>query len=148
MSCPLIIAQYSIRGHPKRTEHWVLAALLSRTNARVYEIAGNYDTFTYSSSVVSDFGKSPDYCGGCYLANVPGDKLEWVHKQLKDVEIIRYDSNFDSQVWVMSAIRHLKDEGVITEKDINERWVRDELSADKERWEVAEDTIEERLFPV
>ena len=44
---PLVVAQYRIEGHPRRTEHWSLIAIMSKGNARVYEIIGSYDSFAY-----------------------------------------------------------------------------------------------------
>lgn len=53
---------------------------------------------------------------------------------------------FNSQVWVVASLQALKEDGVIT-GNIGYGHLRRELDAELQRWEVAEDTVDERLFP-
>ena len=64
---------------------------------------------------------------------------------MQEILIIRNNPEWDCQTWVMEALRWMKYNGLIT-ADIGERRIRTELAADKERWEVADDTVEVRLF--
>jgi len=47
MASYLIVAQFSIKGHPRRTEHWSIVVLFNQNDGYVFELVGNYDTFTY-----------------------------------------------------------------------------------------------------
>lgn len=143
---PLIVAQYSIQGHATRTEHWSLVALCgSKNRARIFEVVGNPDTFLYSTKTVASFRSSRTLCGGCHVGNIFAGELDWLEDRLKAVSVRRNDPEFDCQTWVIAALRLLKEDGVVFQQ-INERFVRDELAKDYERWDVGDDTVEERLF--
>jgi hypothetical protein len=143
---PLIIAQYAIYGHPRRTEHWALVALQSKHNGREFQIVGNTDTFTYDSGDVSEFSASSTLRGGCLVGYVAANSLDRLDEKLRGIKIIRGDPNFDCQTWVISALEAIDSDGIqITER--REEPIRTELKLDKARWDVAEDTVEERLFP-
>jgi hypothetical protein len=144
---PLIIIQYPISGHIRRTEHWSLVAMKSRQEAYVFEVVGNHDTYAYVPRLDTSFGQSQTTHGGCQVGTITAEKLDWLEKRLKDVAVVPHDIEFDCQTWVIDAVRMLKNDGVeITE--VSERNIRTELARESERWEVAEDTIEERLFEV
>ena len=66
---PIIVAQYTLKGHARRTEHWALAVLtdVQKSSARVYEVLGNTDSFTFSAKYVDDVGKSKRYCNPIYI---------------------------------------------------------------------------------
>ncbi|EGO31234.1 hypothetical protein SERLADRAFT_377101 [Serpula lacrymans var. lacrymans S7.9] len=146
MSLPLIVAQYGITGHPTRTEHWSIAILSSKMNARIFELAGNYDTFVYAPKTVTRFTQSQSMMGGCHIANIPASRVNWLEERLKSVPVIRNDPNFDCQTWVIEALRLMKYDGVISQ-NISEVAIRTEMAKEKERWDVADDTVEVRLFP-
>jgi hypothetical protein len=145
MSNPLVVIQFPLIGHIKRTEHWSIVALESRREAFVFEIVGNFDTYVYAPRFDSAFGKCQETRGGCQVGTIAVEKLEWMTGRLRDIRIVRNDAEFDCQTWVMEAIRMLKNDGVDM-KEISERNIRAELALEMERWEIAEDTIEERLF--
>jgi hypothetical protein len=145
-SLPLIIAQFAISGHPRRTEHWALVALWSKNNGRVFQIVGNTDSFTYDAGDVDEFSASSTFCGGCLVGYVEANSLHRLDEKLKDIQIIRGDPSFDCQTWAISALETIDGDGIqITER--REQPIRTELMLDKARWDVAEDTVEERLFP-
>jgi hypothetical protein len=142
---PLVVIQYPIFGHLKRTEHWSIVAMKSRQEAYVFEVVGNYDTYTYVPRFDSALGYSQETRGGCQVGAIAVEKLDWLKTRLRDIRVVRHDTEFDCQTWVMDAVRMLKHDGVgIT--NVSERSIRAELAREVERWEVAEDTIEERLF--
>lgn len=145
---PLIVAQYSILGHPRRTEHWNLVALKSRREGRIFELVGNYDTFAYVPRDTHSFNKVIDYCGGCHVGWIDAtpERLMWLEEKLKEVLVIRHDPSFDSQTWVVDVLRLLRGEGVVF-PSANEEAVRDELAKDVLLWDLGEETVEERLFP-
>jgi len=150
---PLLVVQWKIVGHPRRTEHWCLVALTSKTSAYLYQLAGNYDTFTYDFAFVEPFLVSRDDSvrGGCQVGEVPlsgPGSAEWLGEKLKEVRVVRHDPGFDCQNWIMEAIWFLKEseEGpAIIYPGVSERKIREELTEEMERWEVAEDTLLERL---
>lgn len=150
---PLIVFQYVLEGHPTRTEHWNLVVLRSREEATVHELRGNYDTFTYACSELDNFTAytlSAGCRGGCLIGQVPAKAGDdgWLKEALNKVPVIRSDRRFDWQTWVIAVIRALRDmrPGVI-DQDVTERYIRDELIKEMERWNVADDTVEERLYP-
>lgn len=153
---PLAVIQWKINGHPRRTEHWSLVALKSKQSAYVYMLAGNYDSFTYDWSFVEEFFRplaDDNMRGGCLVGAIPVSgpgSPEWLGQKLQEVRVVRQDPSFDGQNWVMEAIWMLKGleevKGIIL-PDINERKIRDEMTQEKERWEEADDTLIERLFP-
>ena len=143
---PLVVAQSRIEGHPRRTEHWSLIAIMPKGNARVYELVGSYDSFTYKPHEVNGFGRSHDLRGGCKVGEIPADSLDWLATKLQDVQVVRNNPEFDCQNWVMNAIWLLMEMGTgIIDSHINERFIRDELKTEDERWEVADHTLFERM---
>lgn len=143
---PLVVAQYDLRSHPRRTEHWNVAILESRERAHIYELAGDTDTFHYEYKVVSNFARSANFRGGCYVGSITEDKVAWLNEKLREVNIVLHNPDFDAQTWVINAVRHLKgEEGVVIE-EVRERVIRAELELEKDRWDAVEDTIEDRLF--
>lgn len=146
-SYPLVLLQYNIEGHPRRTEHWSLVVPLSRSSAHIFQLEGNYDTFRYEYSYVDKFSESSSMRGGVRIGEIRPDAVLWLKEKLRDVRVVRHDPEFDCQNWVLEAIQLLKDVGGIIYSGITERGVRHELYEEKERWEVADDTIIERLYP-
>jgi hypothetical protein len=144
----LIVIQHAIEGHPRRTEHWSLVALESLRTGHEFELIGNIDTFAYVPKVVERFGNYMSLRGGCLVGQIAKDKLGWLKEKLQEVTVVRNNPDFDCQTWVIDALRILKEshgEGVEID-NIIERDIRAELEQEKERWELAEATIEERLF--
>ena len=147
---PLVVAQHRIEGHPRRTEHWNLVAVVSKDTARIYELVGNYDTFLYSTTVDANrFSQSERLRGGCKVGEIPADSLDWLETKLQDVQVVRNDPDFDCQTWVMNAIWLLKEtaKGIIDSR-VNERFIREELKMEDERWEAADEILFERLLQV
>lgn len=146
---PLVVAQYNLESHPRRTEHWALAVLRSRLKAEIFEVAGTSDTFNYAPRCDDTFSRHPQLRGGCLVGRVRSDRLDWLREALgNSVAIIRYSDAWDCQDWVMDALRYLKDraEDGVEVRIARERAIREELVLERERWDTAEDTIEERLF--
>ncbi|KAJ7730235.1 hypothetical protein DFH07DRAFT_906265 [Mycena maculata] len=145
-SCPIIVAQYKIRYHATRTEHWNIVVLKSINNAMVLEVVGNSDTFAYVPTNIDNFGRLRDLRGGFLVGHITEDRLVWLIERLREIPVARYDPSFDCQTWVFDALCLLKDDGIVTE-DTSERQIRTEFKLEEERWEESEDTVEERLFP-
>jgi hypothetical protein len=143
---PLIVAQYAIEGHPRRTEHWSLVALESQRIGHVFELVGNLDTFAYVPKSVSRFGYSTRLRGGCRVGSIARDKLDWLKETLNEVIVVRNNPDFDCQTWVIDALRLVKGSSGVEISNVSERGIREELIQEKERWEQAEPTIEERLY--
>lgn len=146
-SHPLVLLQYNIEGHPRRTEHWSLVVPLSRSDAHFFQLEGNYDTFRYEFSYVNKYSESSSMRGGVRIGEIQPDAVLWLKEKLREVRVVRHDPDFDCQNWALEAIQLLKDVGGIIYSGITERGVRQELREEKERWEVADDTIIERLYP-
>lgn len=144
---PLIVAQYEITGHHRRTEHWNLTVLVSPNVSHTFEVRGNSDTFTYVHDTVSvPIGSIPSYRGGCHVGEVPSTSIDRLDERLKrDVAVIRLDLSWDCQDWVLAALRLLRDDGIAF-KTVNQAYVRKELQEDMARWEEGDDTVEERHF--
>ena len=146
---PLVVAQYRIVGHPRRTEHWSLIAKNPKgEEAHVYEVVGGYDSFLYNPrrAEATDIGRSETLRGGCKVGDIPASSLDWMAIKLQDVQVIRNNPDFDCQTWVMNAIWLLKETGMgIIDSHVNERFIRDELKLEDERWEVADRTLFERM---
>ncbi|KAF9527664.1 hypothetical protein CPB83DRAFT_884077 [Crepidotus variabilis] len=144
-TCPLIVAQIALIGHPRRTEHWSIIALDSTTGqSRIFELAGNYDTFAFVPKSIPFSSRKPDYRGGFYVCEIEKEKLEEVEELLQSVPIIKHTPEYDSQNWVVLALRKLQEEGLVP-RDVTENAIREELEKEKERWEIADDTLVERL---
>ncbi|KAL1756514.1 hypothetical protein FB107DRAFT_290038 [Schizophyllum commune] len=145
---PLIVYQRALDSHVRRTEHWGLAVLFSRTDARIFEIVGNMDSFGYVPRAARKYASDPAWRGGLYIAHVAHADIDALDARLRALPIVKNDPDFDCQTWVLGALRILKQDGVIsTEIDVREPIVRAELELEKERWEAADDTVDERLFP-
>lgn len=146
-SYPLLVAQYAIIGHPRRTEHWSLVVLVSRDEGYVYEILGDWSDFAYHVRYVEHFLESSSFRGGCIVGQVPGnmESIFRLERSLEVVSIIHNDSNFDCQDWVLEAIKLLRGTGVIN-PETDEAMIRNELQDEYERWETGEDNLIERLY--
>ncbi|KAL1748090.1 hypothetical protein HDZ31DRAFT_30372 [Schizophyllum fasciatum] len=145
---PLIVYQRALDSHVRRTEHWGLAVLFSRTAARVFEIVGNTDSFGYVPRAAPSYAADPAWRGGLLVAHVPRVDIDALDARLRALPIVKSDPDFDCQIWVLAALRALKQDGVIPpDIDVRETVVRAELELEKERWEAADDTVDERLFP-
>ncbi|TFK31865.1 hypothetical protein BDQ12DRAFT_693388 [Crucibulum laeve] len=144
---PIIVAHYDLQGHPRLTEHWNLAILASHQTVHIFEVRGNSDSFTYMPelNIASPLNQMSNYRGGCHVGYMPADSVERIREKLRDVPVVKYGSYWDGQIWCMNAIKLLKEEGYIFPK-MNEPHVRKELAEDMERWQQAEDTIDERLL--
>ncbi|TFK22858.1 hypothetical protein FA15DRAFT_498797 [Coprinopsis marcescibilis] len=145
-ACTLAVAQYAILGHHKRTEHWSILAVVSKTEAHVFQLKGNYDTFCYHHEIRTTYLGDHSLRGGFHAGTISYSQLGWLKTRLAEVPVIRHDASFDSQTWVMECIRTLKDHGGIILPEITERKVRAEMEEETERWEVADDIFFERLF--
>jgi hypothetical protein len=147
---PVIVAQYELAGHARRTEHWAIAVLFSTKEAQIFEILGNKDTFEYVPSRRYRFNESSRFRGGCLVGRMEEDWVESAKAKLRDVPVIIGSNSWDCQDWTMEALRLLRDEGLIVRGSdcarIVEQDIREELGREKERWEEADDTIEAKLF--
>lgn len=74
--------------------------------------------------------------------------IHWIGWQSnsQEVQVVRNNPEFDCQTWVMNALWLLMETGKgIIDPHINELFIRDELEAEDERWEVADHTLFERM---
>jgi hypothetical protein len=85
------------------------------------------------------------YRGGCHVGNVPKDKVSDMRLKLKEVTINKHEPRWNPQVWVLDAIKILKDEGWAF-TGLNEAFTRRELQKDVMRWDLVEDTVYERVL--
>ncbi|PPR00235.1 hypothetical protein CVT26_008984 [Gymnopilus dilepis] len=146
---PLIVAQYDLQGHKYLTERWVLAALETKKKAHIFQLIGNTDNLKYDTRTESNFDGSQTLCGGCMVGSIGLEQIEWMKEKLGEVPIIRnHPEEFDCQVWVIESLRLLKEAARpgVEIKLVSERGIRKELKEEKERWELGEDTLEDRLF--
>jgi hypothetical protein len=122
--------------------------MFNLNDAHVFEIIGNTNTYEYVPRPVARFSSSNKLRGGCQIGVIRRDLIGWLEDRLQQVQIIRNNPQWDCQDWVMEAIRWMKWNGVIAaDIDTRESRIRAELVGEKERWEVADDTVEYRLFP-
>lgn len=147
VTLPLVVAQYKIEDHPRRTHHWSLVALMNRSNARVFQLIGNKNNFQYRVGHTNQFTRSKTLRGGCQVGHIEADKLDWLAQRLQEVDITYNDLDFDCQTWILGALRLLHNDEGVEISIISEKAIREELKEEENRWEQAEDTIEERLFP-
>jgi hypothetical protein len=146
----LIVAQYDLQGgHKYRNEHWSLVALKNKDEAHIFQLFGNADTFVYLHGRHASFQTSENLCGGCVVGSVEEGKIDWVLDKLKEVEVVRYKpEEFDCQTWVIQALRLLNyaAEDGVTILEVSDRKIREELKKERERWELGENTLGQRLF--
>lgn len=143
---PLIVAQYELKGHPTRTEHWNLAAILTSTQMYIFEVRGNTDSFTYVAAPTAvPLNRIMTYRGGCHIGDLPTDSLSQITEILREIPVIRHDPSWDCQVWVIQATKLLKSAGFVF-PHVDERHIREELHEDMAMWEEAENTVDERLL--
>ncbi|KAF9011811.1 hypothetical protein BDQ17DRAFT_1233188 [Cyathus striatus] len=144
---PLIIAQYEMKGHPRRTEHWNLIALASPSRVHVFELRGNVNTYFYTAefNVRANLSSVPTYRGGCHVGQIPVHALQSIKILLAQIQIVKFEPSWDCQVWVMEGVKLLKEHGFVFPQVI-ESYVRRELAEDMERWNLVEDTVDERLL--
>lgn len=85
------------------------------------------------------------YRGGCHVGNVPKDNVTEMRLKLKEVIINKHEPRWNPQVWVLDAIKLLKDEGWAF-TGLTEVFTRRELQKDMLRWDMVEDTVYERVL--
>ncbi|KAF8961847.1 hypothetical protein BDZ97DRAFT_1827419, partial [Flammula alnicola] len=130
-------------------EHWALAALESKQKAHIFQLIGNTDTFAYEPSTEDKFAAEKNLCGGCMVGGVESDQLEWIKQKLAEVSVIRNKpEEFDCQTWVVEALRSLKYAKLpgVEINEVSDKNIRTELKAEKERWNIGEDTLEDSLL--
>ncbi|KAF9034487.1 hypothetical protein BDZ89DRAFT_1012028 [Hymenopellis radicata] len=144
---PVIISQYELLAHPRRTEHWALAVITDIVlgSARVFQLIGGMDSFCFESA---DFTIDADnkYCGGVQVGEVAASDIPNLEKWLRAVPIHRHRTDWDCQDWVIDAVRALSmDNRGIVFANTTERSIRAELEEEKERWQTGQDLLHERL---
>ena len=143
---PLIVAQYELKGHPTRTEHWNLIAIISSSHTYTFEIRGNIDSFTYVAESTSvPLNKILTYRGGCQVGDIPMDSLSQIAEILGEIPIVKHDLSWDCQTWVILATKLLRSAGFVFAQ-VDEPYIREQLLEDRARWEEAENTVDERLL--
>jgi len=145
---PILILQCSISGHARRTEHWSVAVITDAqtSSARVFQVLGNTDSFTFDASDVGNIGEPKDYCGGVEVGEVDTGELGNLEMWLEEIAIRRNDPKWDCQDWVMDALRALKmDKPEIVYDNMTEKHIRKELEEEKEHDETGEDLVQDRL---
>ncbi|KLO18777.1 hypothetical protein SCHPADRAFT_899348 [Schizopora paradoxa] len=145
---PILILQYAIQGHVRRTEHWSIAVITDTrsSSARIFEMKGNTDSFAFGAKDVHNIAASSSYCGGVQIGEIDVKELENLETWLKCIAIRHNDPQWDCQDWVMDALRELKmdNRGVVFD-DMTERYIRKEMNVEKERDEMGQDTVHDRL---
>ena len=143
---PLIVAQYELKGHPTRTEHWNLVAIISSSQTYTFEVRGNTDSFTYVAEPTPvPLNKILMYRGGCQVGGIPTHSLPQIAEMLGEIPIVKHDLSWDCQTWVILAIKLLKSAGFVFAQ-VDEPYVRERLLEDMNRWEEADLTVDERLL--
>ena len=143
---PLIVAQYELKGHPTRSEHWNLVAIISSSQSHTFEIRGNTDSFTFVAEPTPvPLNKILTYRGGCQVGDIPTDSLSQIAEILGEIPIVKHDVSWDCQTWVILATKLLKSAGFVFPQ-VDEPYVRERLLEDMARWEEAENTVDERLL--
>lgn len=140
---PIIIAQYH-QQHTSRSDHWGLCVIESSDCNHTFDIRGNRDSYTYVYGRIQNLGRADIYRGGCHIGNVPRDKVQEMRLKLKEVSINKQEPRWNPQVWVLDAIKVLREEGWAFPW-LNEAFTRGELQKDLLRWEEGEDSVYERL---
>ncbi|THH28922.1 hypothetical protein EUX98_g5266 [Antrodiella citrinella] len=144
---PLVVCQYSISGHPVRTEHWQLLVMLSAQAAHIHELRGNWDSFQYVHELLQspNWMQSRTLCGGCLVGYVPRDQLANLQDILGNVVVVKHDKSFDCQTWLVLGLRALKEKGIVF-RDFSEQKLRKELEEEKERDQLGHDLVYDRIF--
>lgn len=127
-SHPLIVFQRALDSHVRRTEHWGLALLLSRTDARIFEIVGNTDSFGYVPRPARQYAADPAWRGGYTVGRVAPKDIDALDARLRALPIVRNDPEFDCQTWVLAALRILK-HVVNVPDDLKTKWAHTSISA-------------------
>jgi hypothetical protein len=140
---PLIVAQYQI----KETWHWSIVVLRSRTVALVFELNGTPGNYVYQATPVVAFTNIGTLRGGVQVGTISAANLVWFENKLNEIPICDDDPSFDSQMWVVDALRIVTDAGLPSITINNERRIREELLLDFNRWDRGAPTIEQRLYP-
>lgn len=146
---PLIVAQWALNTHWRRTVHWGLAVLTSveKGTMRVYQISGNLDSFEFEASSAHNTSER-DFLGGIHVGNVSVAKgeMEILEKQLWDIQVNRADRDWDCQTWVIDALQELRmaESGIVFD-GMSDRVIRKELEAEKEREQTGHSLVHERL---
>lgn len=145
---PILILQYSIKGHVRRTEHWSIAVITDTrsSSARIFEMKGNTDTFAFGAKDVRNIAASRSYCGGVQVGEVDAKELASLEDWLKAIDVRHSDPQWDCQDWVMDALRELKmDERGIVFDNMTEKYIRKEMDEEKERDQTGQDIVHDRL---
>ncbi|KIY73453.1 hypothetical protein CYLTODRAFT_241343 [Cylindrobasidium torrendii FP15055 ss-10] len=145
---PLIVAQWALRNHWRRTEHWGLAALTSvdKGTMRVFQVAGNMDSFEFEACHHNTAER--DFLGGVHVGNVSAadGELEKLEQRLRNINVKKGDPDWDCQSWVIDALQELRmaETGIVF-AGMSERAIRAELEEEKEREETGHCLVHERL---
>ncbi|KAF8894438.1 hypothetical protein BD779DRAFT_838080 [Infundibulicybe gibba] len=139
-SSALMIAHYY--AEPSLPWRWSIMVLQDANEGCIFELTGNTHTFSFGSRKVQ-----PDisYRGACLLGWVPTSTVEALEARLRKVPIHRHREGWDSQNWVLNAVRWLQDDQII--EPITEEMIRDELAHEVRRRSSYRRTLEDRLFP-
>jgi len=146
---PLLVVQYEITGHRRRTEHWDLAAIRGdQFNARIFQLKGNTDTFSFDAHEIDGIHHNrATYLGGVLVGYIHENQLSLLETWLERVPIWRNRTNWDCQDWVVDVLKELwmNHPGIVLPGCSSERFIRQELELEKERDQLGHDLIHERL---
>lgn len=145
---PLLVTQYAITGHPRRSEHWAFVIARSAREGDLHELRGNKDSFTYVVERNARFAAAIAIRGGVHVGWVqptPAGLKHFIGVLQTEVPVIHCDPLWDSQNWTIEALRALKDAGFVF-RNVSESSLRKEMRDERERWECADDVVYERLF--
>ncbi|KZW01986.1 hypothetical protein EXIGLDRAFT_760217 [Exidia glandulosa HHB12029] len=145
----LVVAQYEIQGHPRRTEHWALVVLHNKHVADIYEIVGGITNYRLQPKRVTSYSRAASLRGGCHVGYIASTSLEQLLAYLQQVRVVRNSVDWDCQTWVWEALVHLRS-ARLPQFRINifeDHKIRHELAQEMERWNGSEDLLEDRLFP-
>jgi hypothetical protein len=105
-SIPLYVGHY---GHPTfRIKHWSLHLLNKSPEALVYQITGSTTSYAYAPPEGQiEPEKTDSFLGKVKVGEVDSSRIEEFEKLLEDVPIIRGDTNWNCQDWIVAALKTL-----------------------------------------
>ena len=111
--------------------------------ARVYQVAGNIDTFLLDTfHVERDFTKPEGYRGAVKVGTIDKGDVPRAEQIFRDIPVYRHRTDWNCQNWCMSALSRMRAAG-ITDATKSETMLRDELSEQDNLWETGEDVYGE-----
>ncbi|TBU24981.1 hypothetical protein BD311DRAFT_867782 [Dichomitus squalens] len=121
-----------------RPLHWALTFKTSGSHLRpignAYNVAGNVDTFCYEAQ--RDIPLRHDlWRGSLAVGRIPVESIDQFEKILSEIPIVRHDPEWNSQNWVWTALRELRQQGFAIEYNLSFDKLRSHMYGLSEAWE-------------